>query len=194
MVDVDTTGVVLAAGAGTRYGMPKILVPAWLDRAVTALRDGGCAPVAVVTGAARPPLPDDTEEIHCPDWERGIGASLRAALIALQPWPQRLVVHVVDCPDIGRAVVRRVLDDVGEDLGRSVFDGRPGHPVVLPRRHLAPLLAELADDDGAGRYLRAHTHTTVECGDLATGADIDVAPPPTTAATPAGDLMEGSDL
>ena len=36
-------GVVLAAGAGTRYGMPKILAHdgRWLERAVAALRDAG---------------------------------------------------------------------------------------------------------------------------------------------------------
>lgn len=173
MVDEDrTAGLVLAAGAGSRYGRPKILVDGWLERAVTALRAGGCGTVAVVTGAARPPLPTGAREIYCASWEQGIGASLRAGLSGAGS-ADRVVVHVVDCPDVGPAVVRRVLGATGTRLGRAVFDGRPGHPVVIPREHLAPLLRTLGDRDGAGPYLRARGGVTVECGDLATGEDID---------------------
>jgi len=189
VVDDDrTAGLVLAAGAGSRYGRPKILVDGWLARAVAALREGGCDTVAVVTGAARPALPAGVREVHCPGWHRGIGASLRAGLDDVGPGTGRVVVHVVDCPDVGPDVVRRVLDGAGDRLARAVFDGRPGHPVVLPRTHLRPLLDALGDTDGAGPYLRAHEHVAVECGDLATGRDIDV---PDTSRTPA-DLMEGS--
>lgn len=174
MVDDDrTAGLVLAAGAGSRYGRPKILVEGWLAGAVTALREGGCDTVTVVTGAARPAMPAGAREVHCPIWRRGPGASLRAGLGAVEA--QRVVIHLVDCPDVGPDVVRRLLDRGGEQPARAVFEGRPGHPVVLPRPHLAPLLAALRDDTGAGPYLRTHPHTTVECGDLATGRDVDVA-------------------
>ncbi|MEO7235035.1 MAG: NTP transferase domain-containing protein, partial [Lapillicoccus sp.] len=49
-------GVVLAAGAGRRMGMPKALVhetdgTSWLVRAVGALTGSGCSPVVVVLGA-----------------------------------------------------------------------------------------------------------------------------------------------
>ncbi|KAE8766082.1 nucleotidyltransferase family protein [Georgenia thermotolerans] len=172
----ETAGLVLAAGAGSRYGMPKILVPGWLERAVGALRDGGCSAVRVVTGAARPPHLAGAEEIHCAGWERGIGASLRAGLTAVGGGPARVVVHVVDCPDVGPEVVERVLTAAGDRLARAVFDTRPGHPVVLPRTHLAPVLAALTDADGAGPYLRGRAHLAVECGDLATGRDIDTPP------------------
>ena len=47
-------GVLLAAGAGTRFGMPKVLAErgAWLRAAVAALSGGGCDEVVVVLGAA----------------------------------------------------------------------------------------------------------------------------------------------
>ena len=53
---MDTIGVLLAAGAGRRYGAPKVLAHdgGWLHAAVTALADGGCAQVLVILGAAIP--------------------------------------------------------------------------------------------------------------------------------------------
>lgn len=185
MVFRETIGLVLAAGAGSRYGVPKILVPGWLDRAVGSLREGGCSSVYVVTGAARPPLPTSVTETYCAGWQRGIGASLRAGLSALKSGVDRVVLHVVDCPDIGPDVVARVVDSANGQLTRAVFDGRPGHPVVVPRQHLNSLLAALTDDDGAGPYLRKHSYLEVECGDLATGRDIDT-PPEASASRHAG--------
>ena len=47
-------GIVLAAGAGTRYGRPKVLAAGgdWLRVAVPSLRAGGCGEVYVVLGAS----------------------------------------------------------------------------------------------------------------------------------------------
>ena len=66
--------VVLAAGAATRFGAPKqrLLLPAVLERLT------GVDQVVVVAGAHRSRAPS-----HCPDWERGPGASLRCGLAAL---------------------------------------------------------------------------------------------------------------
>lgn len=174
-----TVGLILAAGAGRRYGAPKILVPGWLDTAVAALRGGGCDEVHVVTGAARPPPAADVREIHAENWADGIGASLRTGLAYLTGRPEagEIVIHVVDCPDIGPDVVARVLG-AGPGLRRAVFDGRRGHPVVLPHAHLRPLLEEVTDENGAGPYVRRQDHEVVECGDLASGMDIDRPTPP----------------
>lgn len=166
-------GLLLAAGAGQRYGMPKILVPGWLEHSVAALRDGGCDSIYVVTGAARPPLPSGALEIFCADWSRGIGASLYCGLRHVGEGPDRVIVHLIDYPDIGPAVVARVLQSESDQLARAVFNGSPGHPVNVPRSHLSPLIGSLQDEDGAGPYLRAHRSLAVECGDLADGQDVD---------------------
>ncbi len=69
-------GLVLAAGAGTRYGGPKALARTadgtpWLALAAGALRDGGCVDVLVALGAqaaeARPLVPDGAEALLVPD-------------------------------------------------------------------------------------------------------------------------------
>ena len=176
-------GVVLAAGAGTRYGMPKVLAEegVWLKRAVAALDHGGCDEVIVVLGAAGEDVvdvPAPARAVHAADWADGVSASLRAGLGAVDA--DFAVVHLVDTPDVGADVVERVLGaarSAPSGLARAVYAGRPGHPVVIARRHWPELRTGLRDDVGAGPFLRARDDViAVECGDLAGGADIDERP------------------
>lgn len=167
-------------------GMPKALVRddagvAWLPRSVDVLRAGGCDGVTTVLGAeadlARALVPDGVEVVIAEDWARGMAASLRAGLHALeQTAADAALVHLVDLPDVTAEVVRRVLAQGGAPsaaLARASYDAGPGHPVLLGRDHWAALLAELAGDRGARDYLTSHDTVLVECGDLATGADVD---------------------
>jgi CTP:molybdopterin cytidylyltransferase MocA len=96
-------GLVLAAGAGSRYGSPKAIVlteagEPWLVRAALALETGGCDPVVVVVGAAgaeaetllrgftdRFTRPDRLRVVHAPGWTAGLSASLETGLAALGP-------------------------------------------------------------------------------------------------------------
>ena len=75
-------GVLLAAGAGTRYGMPKVLADGgrWLRACVTALADGGCDDVVVVLGAAVVDVPAPARAVVAQDWEQGLSASVRAGV------------------------------------------------------------------------------------------------------------------
>ncbi|MGH3273250.1 MAG: nucleotidyltransferase family protein, partial [Streptosporangiaceae bacterium] len=74
-------GILLAAGAGSRIGQPKALVDidgqSLIGRGVTLLREGGAAPVIVVTGAAAVNL-TGVVTVHNPDWRSGMGSSLAA--------------------------------------------------------------------------------------------------------------------
>ncbi|ORW73549.1 nucleotidyltransferase family protein [Mycobacterium saskatchewanense] len=171
-------GVLLAAGAGRRYGKPKVLVDGWLDTAVGALRGGGCADVVVVLGAAQIVPPPRVTAVVAPDWEDGLSASVRAGLAGADRMrADYAVLHVIDTPDVGPAVVARVLDRAarsGAGLARAYFGDRPGHPVVLARAHWPAVLAWLSGDQGAGAYLRGRADVErVDCADLADGRDID---------------------
>ena len=178
---MTTTGLLLAAGAGRRMGRPKALVDGWLVGAVTALREGGCARVVVVLGAAADqaaPLlvAHDVDVVVAEDWDEGMAASLRAGLTALgDAGEDAALVSLVDLPDVGTDVVRRVLDrPVGATaLARASYDGRPGHPVLIGREHWADVVASAQGDLGARSYLEANDVALVECGDLATGRDVD---------------------
>ena len=173
-------GVVLAAGAGTRFGMPKVLADSgeWLVSAVAALLEGGCAEVVVVLGAAVDgvAIPQSASAVVAADWADGLSASVRAGVLALEDEGVEFAVFLpVDTPDVNAAAVRRVLAAArGTGLARASYAGRPGHPVVIARRHWAALLDTLAGDEGAGPFLRSRDDVVmVDCADLCSGADID---------------------
>ena len=170
-------GVLLAAGAGSRYGMPKVLAEQgrWLNAAVTALDGGGCGDIVVVLGAAVVAVPAPARAVIAADWRDGLSASLRAGIAAVDA--DLAVITLVDTPDIGVDAVRRVLAAASETgLARAVYAGRPGHPVVIAHRFWPELLSAVHGDTGAGPFLRSRTDVVdVECGDLATGADVDTA-------------------
>ena len=137
--------------------------------------------MTVVLGAAAedavtllPPGP--VTAVIATDWAAGMSASLRAGLDALAAAEaEAAVVTLVDLPDVGPDVVRRVVD-LGTDpsvLARATYDGRPGHPVLLGRDHWLGVAESATGDAGARDYLAGHLVLEVECGDLATGQDVD---------------------
>jgi len=115
--------------------------------------------------------------VDAPDWEQGMGASLRTGLLAAQSasWRAALV-HLVDLPDVRAEVVRRLIRQAPPGtatLARATYGARPGHPVLIGRDHLQSIMAGLSGDSGAKDYLVRHGAHSVECGDLATGHDRD---------------------
>jgi CTP:molybdopterin cytidylyltransferase MocA len=175
------TGILLAAGAGTRMGGPKALQRGddgtpWLTTGVQLLLDGGCDCVVVVIGAmaslARPLIPMDARvtTIEAADWADGMSHSLRAGLAAATG--DAVLITLVDLPALPVAVLERVIAADGP-LRQAVYDGRPGHPVYIASAHWAAAAASLEGDTGARRYLVAHGVTEVECGDIFDGNDVD---------------------
>ena len=177
-MSTTAAGVVLAAGAGSRYGMPKVLAGQgdWLKAAVGALHAGGCGDVVVVLGAAIVEVPAPARAVIADDWSDGVSASLRAGLSAVDA--DYAVVHTVDTPDVGAPVVQRVIAAAcatPSGLARACYGEAPGHPVVIARRHWPGLLRGLRGDEGARRFLAGRDDVVcVDCADLATGRDIDV--------------------
>ncbi|OUS92925.1 NTP transferase domain-containing protein [Rhodococcus sp. NCIMB 12038] len=187
-------GVLLAAGAGSRMGMPKALVVGadgepWLARAVRVLSEAGCAPTVVVLGAradeAEDLLPDGVPVTVgiADDWQSGLSASLRRGLEVAATFDDvdAVVITLVDLPDLGADAVRRVASTPGDTpphdtrsaLRQAHYGGRPGHPVLIGRDHWLPLRRSLTGDSGARKYLDAHGAEAVDCSDLGSGRDVD---------------------
>ena len=149
----------------------------WLALATSVLEAAGCDRVLVVLGAeadrAASLAPPSAEVIVAERWAGGMSESLRAGLSAATG--VAALITLVDLPGLPVEVVRRVLGaDVGVDsLRQAVFDGRPGHPVLIGRAHWEPVLQTLEGDHGARGYLVANGVDEIECGDLFDGRDVD---------------------
>jgi CTP:molybdopterin cytidylyltransferase MocA len=159
--------VVLAAGASSRYGTSPPKQQELLPHVLAALRratslDG----VLVVTGAHAVDV--DVDVVHCPDWERGPGASLRCGLEALPASAEAAVVVLADGPDLDPRAIDRVIESwrhEGGDVVAATYGGVRLHPVLLARSAWG-----LVPDAGA-RGLEARP---VACDDLAPPGDVDV--------------------
>lgn len=179
-------GLLLAAGGGTRYGMPKALVSTdgtlWVDRGLATLRAGGCAPLVVVIGAAAAEVRAKADLggaiiVENTGWAGGMGSSLRAGLAALGPTAaSAVVVMLVDTPGITGDAVRTIGAHAAPGaLALATYGDRDGHPVLLGRDHW-PGVVELATGDrGARAYLRNNQDTVlrIPCDQIADGTDID---------------------
>ena len=125
--------VVLAAGAASRFGAPKqrLLLPLVLARVRASTIDE----LVVVTGAYA--VETDAPVVHCPEWDRGPGASLRCGLAALPAKAEAAVVVLADGPDLAPASIDRVVSawrESGADVVAASYGGDRGHPVLLARR------------------------------------------------------------
>jgi CTP:molybdopterin cytidylyltransferase MocA len=181
-------GVLLAAGAGSRFGRPKALVEldgqTLAERGVALLRTGGADPVLIVTGAAQVELAAElrVRTVYNGEWRTGMGSSLRAALRALTelevgPEVGAAVVALADQPLVGAEAVGRLIAayQAGAGVAVAAYDGRPRNPVLLARQHWPEVIAMATGDQGARAFLRARPDlvTLVECGDTGRPDDID---------------------
>nr|WP_296066936.1 nucleotidyltransferase family protein [uncultured Actinoplanes sp.] len=183
---MEIAGLVLAAGGGRRYGMPKALIryPSKLlvEHAADTLREAGLTRILVVLGAEADRVRAEASglppSVINPEWATGLGSSLRTGLDALASSPAGAAMVIpVDMPGVTPVAVRRIAAQATrESLVMGGYGDRRGHPVLLGRDHWTGV-AELATGDrGARDYLRAHAGIVrvVPVGDVADDRDIDV--------------------
>jgi CTP:molybdopterin cytidylyltransferase MocA len=159
-------GIVLAAGASTRFGSPKQAV--LLEPVVQRLRESrALSDVVVVLGAHE--AETSARAVHCAEWERGPGASLRCGLAALGEEVDAAVVVLGDGPGIDPLAIDRVVaawrDGAGDRVA-ATYGGVRLHPVLLARG---------AWDDVPDAGLRAMPAALVACDDLNAPGDVDFA-------------------
>jgi molybdenum cofactor cytidylyltransferase len=155
---------VLAAGEASRFGSPKQRL--FLPKVLAALERSGVDDVVVVTGAHE--VETEARVVHCAEWERGAGASLRCGLVTLRHEVEAAVVVLADGPDLDPRAVDRLVASwrAGEgDALAATYDGvNRSHPVLLARSAWSEI-----PDEGA----RALVVTLVRCGDLRPPGDVD---------------------
>jgi CTP:molybdopterin cytidylyltransferase MocA len=139
-------GVLLAAGAGSRFGgaVPKVLKPfrgrPLLTWPLAALREGGVERVVVVLGARADEVAagvglGDAEVVRCGDWAEGLSASLRAGVAAATAGgADAVAIALADQPLLDARAVARVIAARAPsrlDALRATYAGVPGHPTLL---------------------------------------------------------------
>jgi molybdenum cofactor cytidylyltransferase len=173
-------GLILAAGAGTRFGAdPGAKLLAELDgrpllEHAVAAQCGVAAleRVVVVLGAGAEEIQrrvafGRAETVVCADWARGQSFSLRCGVRALDGC-EKLIVTLGDVPGIDPALIARFVSEPPRT--RAVYAGRPGHPVVLGPEELRAI-EQLRGDAGARELVAGGRR--IECGKPAANFDVD---------------------
>ena len=173
-----TAGLVLAAGAGTRFG-PEGKLLAKLDgrpvlewSVAAACGVAELSKVIVVVGFHAQEILGRVEfgraePVLCEDWADGQSASLRRGLRALTG-SERVIVTLGDQPRMTARVISLFLDQPAGT--RAVYAGRPGHPVVLGPEEVTAAMS-VGGDVGARGLLRGGP--VIEVGHLCSGRDVD---------------------
>ena len=161
------SAIVLAAGAGRRFGGRKLLAPfeggPLIEGALRAALASPAASVILVTGSEADEVAGVARDlaerqgqgarlqiVHAADHAEGMGASLRAGAAALPADAAGVFVFLADMPKIPAAILPRLFEAVeaGAPAAAPLCDGRRGHPVLFAAE-LFHLLRQATGDEGA---------------------------------------------
>lgn len=180
----NIAGILLAAGAATRFGGDKLLHPLADGVAIAAHAARNLIAAGLnVTAVVRPgdfPLADMLEQegclvTMCPEAARGMGASLAHA-IAAERSADGWIVALGDMPGIAPATISAVAAALasGALIAAPRYRGRRGHPVGFAAL-LRDELTALGGDAGARDVLERHGDALelIDCDDPGVLYDID---------------------
>ena len=179
------TGILLAAGAGSRFGGGKLLHPLpgsgvplalascrrlrqAIDRVCVVVRAGDAGVIELFEN-------EDVCVVPCEDATEGMGHSIACGVAAMAD-ADGWVIALGDMPGVAPDTIGAIARSLGLGAAISVptFDGRRGHPVGFGGRFLHELAA-LTGDIGAREVLHAHRDLVreVPVDDPGIHADID---------------------
>lgn len=162
--------VILAAGASLRMGKPKQLLEfdgqTLVRRAVLAAQEAGCDPIVVVTGAHAKEVEKALHGLgvlkaNNPEWESGIGSSIRAgirAVIETNDKVTALVLMLCDQPHVTSDVLRGLVTthrETGREIVASSYSGTFGVPALFGKAFF-PELVRLENEAGAKQVIQRH--------------------------------------
>ncbi len=156
--------IILAAGASSRLGRPKQLLPfrgeTLVGHAVRAAVESGCDPVVVVTGNLDEAIQDALSSssalvVTNPDWQRGLGTSIRRGMGEIVDSVDALVILASDQPFVDASVICALIsaqEQSARPIAACKYANTLGVPALFARSCFETLLT-LPDDSGAKALL-----------------------------------------
>ncbi len=160
--------IVLAAGASSRFGEQKLLLPLEgepiIRRTVENVLASQVQQVVVVLGREADAVRDALAglAVRCivnPSYRDGMSTSLRAGVMALPPGTRATLVVLGDQPDITPAILDRLITmhhELGKPIAVPVYvEGTRGNPVLFDASVFPELLAVSGDQGSREVIARA---------------------------------------
>lgn len=182
------SAIVLAAGAGSRFGGGKLLAEfegrPLIEHSLETLKESPVEETVVVVGDDVGNLrevcePYEVRVVENPEWAEGQSTSVKAGLRALGTGTRAAVVLLGDQPLVSAGAVERLVAafERGAKVAVATYGGERRNPVLFACEVWPMLLEEISGDEGARSVLRRHADLVVEvpCDGVADPADVDTA-------------------
>jgi CTP:molybdopterin cytidylyltransferase MocA len=183
------TALLLAAGQGSRMhyqakALLKLGTQSFVQHALQQLYVAGLDELILVTGASREAVSKAAlqadlpfQEAYNPGFAHGLLGSIQTGIRAAAPSTDAVLITLVDLPFLTaqdyRSTCERWRSGHPEHFLRSESEGKPGHPVIIPRRYFTEILEQPASDKGCS-FLFQRYPERVQFQSLARGRiDID---------------------
>jgi molybdenum cofactor cytidylyltransferase len=185
--------IVLAAGASTRYGQPKQLLPVggktMLQHVVDVVLASPVDQTIVVLGhrageieaSVRQGLPTAADKsadiVTNEEWQAGLSTSVQAGLRAIRPDVQAVLFVLADQPAITPGIIAALLEryrEIGAPIVVPTYRGERGNPALFDRSLFAELMG-VRNDQGGRQLIERYANRTekVEVGSEAVLVDVD---------------------
>jgi molybdenum cofactor cytidylyltransferase len=136
-------------------------------RAVRAASQGGCGWIAAVAGEERDLIERELREtpavlVENPEWQRGLGTSIRRGLshlLSSRPGLDAVVLIACDQPFVDANLIQSLIaqqETSGKPIVASSYANTLGVPALFARACFASLLA-LPDDSGAKALIESRS-------------------------------------
>ncbi|NEO18319.1 MULTISPECIES: nucleotidyltransferase family protein [unclassified Moorena] len=162
--------IILAAGASTRMGKPKQLLPyqgcSLLRHTIEKAMASVCKPVVVVLGANAQQIYSEVNQpsvtvVENPDWNLGMGSSIRSGILSLGSCYETIdaaVITVCDQPFISPEIINHLVaayHATGKPIVACQYADTLGVPVLFKHRFFSEL-ATLDETVGAKKIINKY--------------------------------------